>query len=208
MKILEVMNSAIPQARTELSPYAPRIYTHRIDPAQIREVIGRGGETINAIIDACGGREVTKIDIEDDGLVLITSHNAELAEKALTWVKNLTKEIIVGEIYEGTIIQIMTDRNTGAEIGAIVELVPGKDGMVHISEFSEQRIRAVSDVAQVGQKLKVKVVSVDKERGRIGLSVRALTETGERPARPMRPDGPRHGGPHRGFGRPNEFRRD
>jgi polyribonucleotide nucleotidyltransferase len=94
----------------------------------------------------------------------------------------------------------MTDRNSGAEIGAIVELVPGKDGMVHISEFSNERIRAVSDVVQVGQTIKVKVMTVDKERGRIGLSVKALSETGERPPRPPRDGGRSFGnsGGHRG----------
>ncbi len=193
-QILDVMQAALAEPRTELSPYAPRISSLRIEPDQIREVIGRGGETINEIIEQCGGRDVTKIDIEDDGLVLITSHNAEMADKATTWIKNLTKEIVVGEIYEGKVTQIMADRNTGMEIGAIVELVPGKDGMVHISEFSNERIRAVSDVVQVGQTLKVKVVSVDKERGRVGLSVKALSENGDRPARP-----PREGG--RPFGR-------
>ena len=140
---------------------------------------------------------MTKIDIEDDGMVLITSHNAEQAEKAQTWIKNLTREIEVGEIFDGKVSQIMTDRMSGQEIGAIVELVPGKDGMIHISEFSNERIPNVSDVVKVGDPIKVKVVSVDKERGRIGLSVKALTETGERPPRP--PRGLFSGG--RGFGR-------
>ncbi len=206
--ILDRMAQALAEPRPELSPYAPRIYTLKIDPEKIREVIGRGGETINEIIDQCGGRDVTKIDIEDDGMVLITSHNAELAEKAQTWIKNLTREIEVGEIFEGKVSQIMTDRMSGQEIGAIVELVPGKDGMIHISEFSNERIPNVSDVVKVGDPIKVKVVSVDKERGRIGLSVKALTETGERPPRPPRGSfsGGRsfgHGGrdrfgPHRG----------
>jgi polyribonucleotide nucleotidyltransferase len=198
MQILEVMTQAIPEPRTELSQYAPRIMTHKIDPEQIREVIGRGGETINGIIEECGGRDVTKIDIEDDGLVLITSHNAEMGNKALERVKNLTKVITVGEIYEGKVTQIMTDKMSGSEIGAIVEFLPGKDGMVHISEFSNERIPNVSDLVKVGDSLKVKVVSVDAERGRIGLSVKALSETGERPPRE-----PRHnsGGSSRGRGR-------
>lgn len=182
LEILEKMNQVIPAPRPELSPYAPRIYTLKIDPAKIREVIGRGGETINKIIDECGGRDVTKIDIEDDGLVMITSHNPEMGNKALDWVKNLTREVAIGEILEGTVTQIMRDRNNEAkEIGAIVELFPGHDGMIHISEFSYDRIGKVSDVVKVGDKIKVKVVDVDKERGRVSLSVKALLpDTGMR----------------------------
>ncbi|MFA6042860.1 MAG: polyribonucleotide nucleotidyltransferase [Patescibacteria group bacterium] len=174
LQILQVMSEAIAAPRAELSPYAPRITTLKINPDLIREVIGKGGETINKIIDECGGIDVTKIDIEDDGMIFITSTNAEMADKAKTWIENITREITPGEVFEGTVTQIMKDRNSGSEIGAIVELTPGKDGMVHISEFANGRIRAVSDVVQVGQKLKVKVMEVDKERGRIGLSVKAL----------------------------------
>jgi polyribonucleotide nucleotidyltransferase len=176
LKILDVIKKTIPAPRKELSMYAPRIYSLKIDPEQIRDVIGRGGETINKIIDECGGRDVTKIDIEDDGLVLITAHNPEMGAKALEWVKNLTREVIIGEVHEGVVTQILTDRNDERkEIGAIVELFPGHDGMVHISEFSYQRINKVSDMVKVGDKLKVKVVDVDKERGRVSLSVKALT---------------------------------
>jgi polyribonucleotide nucleotidyltransferase len=174
LNILEKMNAVIPESKKEMSPYAPRIYTIRIEPDKIREVIGRGGETINKIIDESGGKDVTKIDIEEDGLVLITSHNAELAEKALTWIKNLTREVQIGEIYEGVVTQIMKDRNTGREIGALVEVIPGQEGMVHISQFSDQRINNVSDVVKVDEKIKVKVMGIDKERGRIELSVKAL----------------------------------
>jgi len=174
LQILEVMKGAIVEPRKELSPYAPRITTLQINPELIREVIGKGGETINKIIDECGGADVMKIDIEESGLIFITSTNAEMATKAEDWIKNITREIMPGEIFEGTVTQIMKDRNSGSEIGAIVELAPGKDGMVHISEFASARIRAVSDVVSVGQKLKVKVMEVDKERGRIGLSVKAL----------------------------------
>jgi polyribonucleotide nucleotidyltransferase len=173
-KILEVMNAVISEPRAEMSKYAPRITTLHINPELIRDVIGKGGETINKIIDECGGADVIKIDIEDDGQIYITSTSAEMATKAQTWVENITKEIVPGEVYEGVVTQIMKDRNSGTEIGAIVELAPGKDGMVHISEFAEARIRNVSDVVEVGQKLKVKVVEVDKERGRVSLSVKAL----------------------------------
>jgi len=176
LKILDKITSAIKKPREELSKYAPRISTLKIDSEKIRDVIGRGGETINKIIDECGGADVTKIDIEQDGLVMITSHNSAMAEKALTWIKNLTHEIAAGEVYEGVVAKIMTDRNSGSEIGAIVELVPGQDGMVHISQFSQQRINKVSDIVKVGDKLKVKVMGVDKERGRIELSHKIFNE--------------------------------
>jgi len=174
LRILETIKQAIPAPRAELSPYAPRITTIKIDPEKIRTVIGKGGETINKIIDECGGIDVIKIDIEDDGLVMITSANAEMADKAKVWIENLTKDLEIGEEYEGTVTQIVSNRDTGAEIGAIVEVLPGKDGMVHISEFSYQRIASVSDVVNIGDKVKVKVMDVDKERGRVSLSVKAL----------------------------------
>ncbi|MBU0706986.1 polyribonucleotide nucleotidyltransferase [Patescibacteria group bacterium] len=178
-QILDVITTAIKEPRAELSQYAPRITTLRIDPDKIRNVIGKGGETINGIIDNCGGKDVTKIDIEDDGLVMVTSHSSEMAERAITTIKDLTRELKVGEEFDGTVTQIMTDRNTGKEIGAIVEVLPGKDGMVHISELSAKRVEKIEDVVKVGDPLKVKVVAVDAERDRISLSHRALTESDE-----------------------------
>ncbi len=177
MKILEVMTKAIPEPRKEMSKYAPRITSLKIDPEKIRDVIGKGGETINKIIDECGGADVTKIDIEQDGLVIITSTDSELGKKAFDWIKNLTREIEVGEIFEGEVVKIVTDRNTGTEIGAIVELIPGHDGMVHISQFTHERIPRVSDLVQVGDTLKVKVMGIDKERGRIELSHKVLKQS-------------------------------
>lgn len=174
LQILETMKSAIVEPRAELSPYAPRIYTVKIDPEKIREVIGKGGETINSIIDECGGKDVTKIDIEDDGLVIITSTNSELAQKAQKWVEDITREVKVGEIFEGTVTRIIKDMRDN-EIGAIVEFLPGKDGMVHISEISPERIPSVSDHLNVGDKTRVIVTDVDPERGRIGLSIKRLT---------------------------------
>lgn len=170
-KILEVMQGAIKTPRAELSQYAPRIISLRIDPEKIRDVIGTGGKIINEIIDTCG----VQIDIEDDGLVMITSTSAEGGEKARQWVIDLTREVEIGEEVEGQVVKIVTDKNTGAEIGAIVEFGRGKDGMVHISEFRHERIRAVSDVVKVGETIKVKVVDIDKEKNRISLSVKALT---------------------------------
>lgn len=174
--ILDHMETVLSEPRPELSPYAPRITTIKIDPEKVREVIGRGGETINKIIEESGGKDVTKIDIEDDGLVVITSTDAALAAKAQERVENIVKEVQVGEVYEGTVTRIVTDQNTGSEIGAIVELLPGKDGMVHISEFKPERIEKVSDVVKVGEKIRVKVLEIDKERGRTALSARALID--------------------------------
>jgi len=175
MKILDVMKGTIAEPRKELSEYAPRITSMKIDPEKIKDVIGKGGETINKIIDECGGGDVLKIDIEDDGLVMITSTNGEMAQKAMKWIEQLTHELVVGEVYEGTVTKIVTDRNSGSEIGAIVELLPGQDGMVHISQFSNQRINRVSDVVKEGDKLKVKVMGIDKERDRVELSHKVFT---------------------------------
>lgn len=199
LKILEVMADAIAEPRAELSPFAPRIISLQIDPEKIREVIGKGGETINKIIDECGGISVIKIDLEDDGMVYITSTNAEMADKAKGWIENIVKDVEVGEIYDGTVTEIIKDRMRGNEIGAIVELLPGKDGMVHISNISMQHIANVSDVLKIGDKVKVKVMEIDKERGRVGLSIKALdpnyTPEMERPRAPHH--GFRDRGPHR-----------
>ncbi len=170
LHILEVMAEAISAPRTELSPYAPRITTLHIDPDKIRDVIGTGGKVINEIIDKCN----VAIDIEQDGTVMITSHDEEGAAKAKAWVENIVKEVMVGEIYEGKVIQIVKDKIRGSEIGAIVELLPGKDGMVHISEVDHTRINKVTDKINVGDVVKVKVVEIDKEKNRTSLSIKAL----------------------------------
>ncbi len=200
-QILNVMAGAIAAPRPDLSPYAPRITTVKIDPEKIRDVIGKGGETINKIIDECGGKDVMKIDIEEDGLVMITSTKSDMAEKAKQWVENLTHDVQPGETYEGTVTRIVSDMR-GNEIGAIVEFLPGQDGMVHISEFSPERINAVSDVVKVGDTIKVLVTDVDKERGRIGLSVKRLTHPDADFSRSDdRTRGPRPGGPRQAGGR-------
>jgi len=186
--ILDVMNKAIPAVRPELSKYAPRIITLRIDPEKIRDVIGSGGKIINEIIDKCG----VSIDIEQDGLVMITSVEGEGGKKALEWIKGIVKEIEPGEIYEGKVLKIVTDRNKGNEIGAIVELSPGKDGMVHISQVAHERIDKVSDKVKLGDVVKVKVIEVDKEKGRVSLSMKDFLpkpsgikeESGDKPKRP------------------------
>ncbi len=199
MKVLDVMKAAIAAPRPELSQYAPRIISLRIDPEKIRDVIGSGGKIINQIIDECG----VQIDIEDDGLVMITSTSAEGGDKAKQWVIDLTREIEIGEIVEGTVTKIVTDKMNGNEIGAIVEFGHGRDGMVHISEFCHERIARVSDIVKVGDTLKVKVVDVDKEKGRTSLSVKELLpyepRTGDEMQSYQRK--PRFDGPRKPFSR-------
>lgn len=165
-KILDFMDEVIKSPRPDLSPHAPRIISLRISPDKIREVIGPGGKVINEIIAACS----VQIDIEDDGLVMITGTNAENSQKAKEWVEKLTHEVQIGEIYEGKVAQIVKDRNSGVEIGAIVDILPGQDGMVHISQLKNEHVNKVSDVVNVGDNLKVKVTGIDHERGRIELS--------------------------------------
>ncbi len=174
MQILDVMAAAIAEPRKEMSPYAPRIISLKIDPEKIRAVIGKGGETINKIIDECGGIDIIKIDIEQDGMVYITSTNAEMAEKAKAWITDLTRDVKVGEEFEGPVTDIIKDRMRGNEIGAIVELFPGRDGMVHVSNISHRHVMNVSDVLKIGDRVKVKVMEVDAERGKISLSMKAL----------------------------------
>ena len=112
------------------------------------------------------------IDIEDDGTVLISSADSEAAKLAQTLVEGQTVEAEIGKIYEGEVVNIQKDRNSGKEIGAIVEFMPGKDGMVHISEIVPERINLVSDKVHVGDKVKVKVLAIDPERGRVSLSIK------------------------------------
>ena len=157
LEILDKMNEAISAPHPELSANAPRIISYRINPDQIREVIGPGGKIINEIIDQTGA----EIDIEDDGLIFITAKNKESAEKALTWIKNITREIMAGEIFQGKVVKIM-------DFGAFIELLPKQDGLLHISEMGSQRINRVEDVMKVGDSVSVKVKSVD-DLGRINL---------------------------------------
>ena len=162
MYIISIMNNSIDKSREDLSQYAPRITTLLINPDKIRDVIGPGGKIINEIIVATD----VAIDIEDDGLVLITGKNAEGAKKAEEWIKNLTREIVVGEIFQGKVVKIM-------DFGAFVELLPGKDGLVHISELAEGRVEKVGDVVKVGDDIKVKVKEIDSQ-GRINLTHKGL----------------------------------
>jgi polyribonucleotide nucleotidyltransferase len=171
-QVLEVMSQAIAVPRPELSQYAPRIITLHIDPEKIRDVIGSGGKIINKIIDDCG----VQIDIEQDGTVFITSTSASGAQKAQETIESIVKEIEVGETYEGQVIQIVKGKDNGEEIGAIVQLTPHQDGMIHVSNLDWRRVGKVTDVVNVGDTVKVKVIEVDKEKGRISLSRKELLE--------------------------------
>ncbi len=164
--ILEKMGEAISAARADLSPYAPRITTIYVKPDQVRTVIGSGGKTIRSIIEATG----CSIDIEDDGRINIASADGEASKKAVKMIRDLTQEAEVGKLYMGTVRKIM-------EFGAFVEIFPGTDGLVHISELAKERVRNVTDVLQEGEQVLVKVLAIDKQ-GKIKLSRKeALDQT-------------------------------
>jgi len=158
MFILDKILSVIPEPRKEMSPYAPRIITMNIDPDKIRDVIGPGGKIIKKIIEDTG----VKIDIEDSGLVMIATNDAAAGEKAAQIVRDLTRDVEVGEVYTGKVTRLMT-------FGAFVEVLPGKEGLVHISQLAEDRINKVEDVVNVGDIITVKVTEIDRQ-GRINLS--------------------------------------
>lgn len=160
--ILDKMKETIATPRENLSQYAPKIYTITIDPEKIGEVIGSGGKTINKIIEDTG----VKIDIEDDGRIFVVSENKENADKAIEIIQAIVKEIEVGEIYKGKVVRI-------TNFGAFVELVKGKEGMVHVSKLAHERVENVEDVIKVGDIIDVKVIEIDK-MGRINLSRKAL----------------------------------
>lgn len=162
--ILDKMAEVIAEPRPELSPYAPRMVTMQIDPDKIRDVIGTGGKTIRSIIAETG----VEIDIKDDGTVYIASVDLEAANKAVKRITELTKEVEVGEVYEGTVTRI-------AKFGAFVEILPGKEGLIHISKLAKERVANVEDVVKVGDVVQVKVIEIDQQ-GRINLSRRALLE--------------------------------
>jgi polyribonucleotide nucleotidyltransferase len=157
--ILGKMAEALPAAREELNKYAPRIFTIRVKPDQIREIIGPGGKTIRGITAQTG----VAIDVEDDGTVHIASPDGEMAKKAIDIIKGLTTEPEVGEFYMGVVRRI-------AEFGAFVEILPGTDGLVHISELDEKRVRVVQDICKEGDEMVVKVIGIDRATGKIRLS--------------------------------------
>jgi len=162
--ILDVMQQTISSSRSEVSRYAPRMYKITIDPDKIGSVIGTGGKTIRSIIE----ETKTTIDIDNDGTVLIGSSDEEAAHKAIEIIEGLTKEAEVGSIYTGKVTRLLN-------FGAMVEILPGKEGLVHISELADYRVAKVEDVVKVGDEITVKVIDVDNQ-GRVNLSRRAVFE--------------------------------
>lgn len=158
--ILEHMLTTLAQPRPELSPYAPRIEKIKINPEKIGAVIGKGGEVINKITSETGAM----IDIKDDGLITVAGNNPEGIERALEWIRGLTEEPEVGKVYEGKVVSIK-------DFGAFVNIMPGTDGMVHISKLSNERVERVEDVLHEGQIVKVLLTGID-ERGRLSLSIK------------------------------------
>ena len=164
MHILSLMQEALPHARTEVSQHAPRMMTFKINPEKIRDVIGKGGGVIRALTEETG----TTIDIQDDGTVTIASVNAEACNVARKRIEDITAEVEVGTIYEGTVLRLL-------DFGAIVQLLPGKDGLLHISQIAKERVNQVSDYLKEGQVVRVKVLEAD-EKGRVRLSMKAAAE--------------------------------
>lgn len=160
--ILEHMLSVLPQPRQALSPYAPRIEKIKINPDKIGAVIGKGGEMINKITSETGA----EIDIKEDGLITVASPDGASIEKAMNWIKSLVEEPEVGKIYEGRVVSIK-------DFGAFVNILPGVDGMVHISKLAEGRVNKVTDVVKEGQTVRVKIAGID-ERGKINLTMIGL----------------------------------
>ena len=164
LHILEKMNAVLERPRGEMSQYAPRIMSIRINPDKIRDVIGKGGVTIRAITEETGAT----IDITDDGVVKIASVEAAAGEEARRRIEQITADVEVGAVYEGKVVRIM-------DFGAFVNILPGKDGMVHISQLPGGRVQSVTDVVAVGDAVKVKVIEIDKQ-GRVRLSMKALEQ--------------------------------
>ncbi len=160
--ILDSMLQTLAAPRPALSPFAPRIEKIKINPEKIGAVIGKGGEVINKITAETGA----EIDIKEDGLITVAAADTENIEKALNWIRSLTEEPEVGRIYEGKVVSIK-------DFGAFVNILPGTDGMVHISQLSDERVEQVSDVLTEGQIVKVKLVGID-ERGRLSLSIKEV----------------------------------
>jgi polyribonucleotide nucleotidyltransferase len=164
MHILHLMHEAMPHARTEISQHAPRMMTFKINPEKIRDVIGKGGAVIRALTEETG----TTIDIQDDGMVTIASVNADACNAAKKRIEEITAEVEVGRIYEGTVLRLL-------DFGAIVQVLPGKDGLLHISQIAKERVNQVSDYVKEGQIVKVKVLEAD-DKGRLRLSMKAAAE--------------------------------
>ncbi len=160
LEILKIQNKTLAQPRKQLSIFAPRVYTININPDKIGAVIGPGGRMINEIIEDCG----VSIDIEESGKIFVTAENEKTAEKAVNWIKNLTQEVKVGQVFQGKVKKIF-------DFGAVVEISPGQEGLCHISQFADYRINQVQDLVKVGDIIPVKVINID-ENGKISLSAK------------------------------------
>jgi len=167
MHILGKMVEAMGGAKTEVSQFAPRLYTMKINPEKIRDVIGKGGATIRALTEETG----TQINIDESGVITIASTDAGQAEIAKKRIEEITAEAEIGRIYEGPVTKIL-------DFGALINILPGKDGLLHISQIAHQRVEKVTDFLTEGQVVKVKVLETD-EKGRIKLSMKALQERPE-----------------------------
>ncbi|MDQ2821989.1 MAG: S1 RNA-binding domain-containing protein, partial [Pseudomonadota bacterium] len=159
--ILGEMQKAMPHVKTELSDFAPRLITIKINPEKIRDVIGKGGAVIRALTEETG----TQIDISDEGVVTIASVDAAAGQEAKRRIEELTASVEVGKTYDGTVLKLL-------DFGAIVQVMPGKDGLLHISQIANERVNAVADYLKEGQAVRVKVLETD-ERGRLKLSMKA-----------------------------------
>ena len=174
LHILGLMQQAVGGARAEVSQYAPRLYTMKINPERIRDVIGKGGAVIRALTEETG----TQIDIADDGTITVASTEADRAKEAMRRIGELTAEVEIGQIYDGTIVKLL-------DFGALVNVLPGRDGLLHISQIANERIAKVSDHLQEGQKVRVKVIETD-DKGRFRLSIKALLgDGGAAPSEPQ-----------------------
>jgi len=160
----EVILKAIPAPRPEISKYAPKIVQINIDPEKIGDVIGKQGKVINKIIEDTG----VQIDIEDDGSVHVCGTDMVMIQKAIKTINTIVNDVEVGQVFRGKVVRLMT-------FGAFVELVPGKDGLVHISKLDKKRVAKVEDVVNVGDEVVVKVVEIDK-MGRVNLSMKDVTD--------------------------------
>ncbi len=164
-QILDIIEKTLPSPRPNLSPFAPRILILKINPDKIRDVIGPGGKVINSIIDECG----VSIDIEDTGEIFITAEKEAAAKKAFEWISNITREVKVGEVFQGKIVRIL-------DFGAFAEILPGQDGLIHISQLAPYRVGKVEDIVKIGDIVPVKVISID-EQGRINLSLKEVKKS-------------------------------
>ncbi|MBI2326815.1 polyribonucleotide nucleotidyltransferase [Candidatus Curtissbacteria bacterium] len=184
LNILQKLLSTIPTSREKISPHAPTVILVKIDPAKIGEVIGSGGRTINKIISATG----CAIDINDEGTVTISSKDREAAQKAAQWVEGIVKEAQPGEVYEGQVRRILP-------FGAMVEILPGKEGLVHISKLAPYRVEKVEDIVKIGQMVKVRVTEVD-DQGRVNLSMNFGQDAARQSTRERKGFSPRRFGQH------------